>query len=63
MTGGRENRKCKIHSCVSNHEAKRNKGHSEGGSMIEWTQGLNGNEIDEREGEGMSHICPLLFRV
>lgn len=45
--------KLKIHSCVSNHEAQREKeGHSQGGSMIKWTQGLNGNERDEREGGG-----------
>lgn len=33
-----------------------------GGSMIKWTQGLNGNEHDETEGEGMratSVLCGL----
>lgn len=32
--------------------------------MIKWTQELNGNERDDREGGGDErHICPLLFRV
>lgn len=40
------------------------RGHSRGGSMIGWTQGLNGNERDEKEGGGDErHICPLLFRA
>lgn len=41
------------------------KRHSQRGSMVKWTQGLNGNEQDEGGvgGRDERHICPLLFRV